>query len=63
MLQKSTLRKFYGILNRTFNRPVPIRALDDNGTRHVHLRQHLVDFGKDKGGKEEIRNRVANEVQ
>ena len=31
-----------------------IGALDDNGTRHVHLGQHLVDFGDGERGEEGI---------
>ncbi len=62
MLQKSTVRKSYGILNRTFNRPMPICALDDNGTRHVHLCQHLTDFGNSERGEEGIHNRTSNET-
>ena len=54
MLQKSTMRKSYGILNRTLNRPVAVCALDGNGTGHIHLCQHLVDFGDGEGGEEGI---------
>ena len=41
---------------------MPIGPLDDNGTRHVHLCQHLVDFGKGERGKEGICNRISNET-
>ena len=51
-----------GDLNSTLNRPVPISALDDNRTRHVHLREHFVDFGNGERGEEGIHNRTFNET-
>ena len=39
--------------NSTLNRPMPIRALDDNRTQQVYLCEHLIDFGngeRRKGG-------------
>ena len=42
------------ILNSTFNRPVPVGALDDGGIWHVHLCQHLVDFGDGENGEEGV---------
>lgn len=42
---------------------MPIRALDDNRTQQVQLRQHLVCLGKGKDDEGEIRNGFANESQ
>ena len=48
------LRGTNSALNGTLNRPVPIGALDDNGTRHIHLHQHFVDFGDGERGEEGV---------